>query len=736
MIPYSNSRCLSYSMSIGHRFIAFFAVVVPMVVFGCGDGTSTFPNLTGDVLIEGRVRDSSGFGIPGVIVAASGVREAGVTDPAGRYQVAVPGGWSGTIRPEKQDFVFSPTEKQMDAAGQNGVDFLATMRSSPTTYSGPQVDLCGDPKSNEIATASDLTIDAPQVVRITDGGSSADVRLDGSASNLPDGSRIEWRSGGVPIAFELTATVELPVGRHDVELVSIQPNGMERSRSVIINVITEGPQTIYVDADHPSANDANTGNAETPLATIQAGVDKARAGDVVVVRSGSYYRNHTSVNRPVVTMENRHGTEEQPITITADTGATPRVTGMRPGAERGNTGWLIVDSSWIVINGFHFENLNGVGLDIESTAPGATHHIDVLECSAERCSQGPNTFVGALRAVGPVRNVSFKNCMISNSSSGIVLRESPVQTRETAAVPPKAGNNALGSPSGQYTSDLAESAWADWCGWDQIAPKHCTIENCLSFNNRQVPEHSDGFGTRYATHCIIKDNIAFGNADDNFDLLGGTHLTVTGNIAFNGNPENTEAGDGNGIKVGVRGGLDCLVAFNISFDNRRMGLDMGDTERGRVFHNTIVNNGDAHGNGFGMWFEGGRSSSGHQVMFNILQGNGLNTSRGDYGAARHVSFVASDYNSMSDSHSHNFAGPSGSHDRVGDNVEFVNADAAISPLFTKGMSITQRMNLVRQQVRNKFKLAPGSPLRGSATVVGGVNDGVTRPGSHWGAVQE
>jgi len=127
MIPYSNSRCLSYSMSIGHRFIAFFAVVVPMVVFGCGDGTSTFPNLTGDVLIEGRVRDSSGFGIPGVIVAASGVREAGVTDPAGRYQVAVPGGWSGTIRPEKQDFVFSPTEKQMDAAGQNGVDFLATM---------------------------------------------------------------------------------------------------------------------------------------------------------------------------------------------------------------------------------------------------------------------------------------------------------------------------------------------------------------------------------------------------------------------------------------------------------------------------------------------------------------------------------------------------------------------------------------------------------------------------------
>jgi len=736
MYPNLKPHCNPLLMPIGGRFIAFFAVLVPIGVFGCGAGTSTFSGLSGDAVIEGRVRDSSGFGIPGVVVAASGVREAGVTDPAGRYQVTVPGGWSGTIRPQKQNFAFAPAVQDASAAALEGVDFTASIRSTPTTFGGQQADLCGDPNFDNGNTASELVIDAPQVVPLASGGSTAEVRLDGSGSRLPEGSRVEWRRGGVPIAFELTATLDLPVGRHELELISIQPNGTERSGSVIVNVITEGPQSIYVDANHPSANDANSGTQDTPLATIQAGVDRARAGDVVIVRSGTYYRNHPSVNRPVVTMENRHGTAEQPITITADVGATPRVTGMRPGAERGNTGWRIVDSSWIVINGFRFEDLNGVGLDIEASSPGATHHIDVLECIAERCSQGPNTFVGALRAVGPVRYVNFKNCMISNSSSGIVLREAPVQTRETAAVPPKAGNNAPGSPGGAYTADMPEAQWADWCGWDQIAPKHCVIENCLSFGNRQVPEHSDGFGTRYATHCIIKDNIAFGNADDNFDLLGGTHLTVTGNIAFNGNPENTDAGDGNGIKVGVRGGLDCLVAYNISFDNRRMGLDMGDTERGRVFHNTIVNNGTGHPNGFGMWFEGGRSTAGHQVMFNILQGNGLDTSRGDYGAARHVSFAASDYNSMSDSHNHNFAGPSGSEDRVGDNVDFPSWGAVASPGFTEGMSITQRMNALRQRVRDRFRLPAGSPLHGTATVVTGVNDDVTTPGGNWGAVQE
>ena len=730
-----------------HSHFGPFACILtlaPCCWLGCGDGTAAFPSFTRDVLIEGRVRDHGGFGLPGVVVAASGVRQAGVTDAAGRYQIAVPDDWSGTVTPNKDRFQFDPTELRMPVANgaDSSFDFVARLLSTPATaaapvvLSAPPVDTCGDPNFEIATTSTRLVAVAPAVVRIVDGAARAEVLLDGSGSQIPKGSRVEWRSGGVPIAFDLRATIDLTIGVHQLELISIGPDGTEESTTVVVRVITDGPQSIYVDGDDPAANDANSGTSAAPLATIQAGVDKARPGDVVIVRSAPYFRNHPSVNRPVVTIQNRHGTAEQPITITADTGERPFISGIRPGSQRGNTGWAIVDSSWLVINGFHFGELNGVGLDIEGSAPGATHHIDVTNCTADRCSQGPNTFVGALRAVGPVQYVSFKNCMISNSSSGIVLRESPVQTRETATVPPKGGNNALGAPGGSYTSDLPESEWSDWCGWDQVAPRFCTIENCLSFDNRQVPEHSDGFATRYAVDCVIKDNIAFGNADDNFDLLGGTRLTVTGNIAFDGNPENTEAGDGNGIKVGVRGGLDCLVAYNIAFNNRRMGLDMGDTERGRVFHNTIANNGDGHGNGFGMWFEGGRASTGHQVMFNILLGNGRNTSRGDYGAARHVGFAASNYNSMSDNHNHNFAGPGGAQDRISDNVQFVAPNSTVDTEFAVGISVTERLNRIRQQVRNKYKLVRGSPLRDSAIVVPGVNNGVTVTGGNWGAVQD
>lgn len=44
----------------------------------------------------------------------------------------------------------------------------------------------------------------------------------------------------------------------------------------------------YVHNSHPLATDTNSGTPEAPLLTIQAGADKAQAGDTVIVKAGTY----------------------------------------------------------------------------------------------------------------------------------------------------------------------------------------------------------------------------------------------------------------------------------------------------------------------------------------------------------------------------------------------------------------------------------------------------------------
>lgn len=641
----------------------------------------------------------------GVVVTADQGGETGVTNSDGYYETRVPFAWSGRLIARRSCFTFEPREARFERVESDLRDnnFVATPLSAEAAGNHPPTASAG----------VDLTIaDA-------NGDGMEPITLDAAGSSDSDGAIVsfDWFEGGELIAAGRSVTVSLEVGTHDITLRVADDAGAVAEDTLTVRVVVLQPDVLYVSVTDPAASDDNPGTEAAPFKSIQAAAETAKPGDTVLIKAGAYRRRHVSVNARVVSVRNLHGTREHPITFTNFENDAVIISGSAPDGRLTSTGWEMIDCSWIVISGLTFSDFAGVGLDILATSVGGSHDITVEDCTATRCSQGPNSFVGALRAIGPVLDITFRRCMVYDSNSGIVLRESPVQTRTTAMVPPRAGNSAPGTPACGYSEDMPEAEWDAWPGWIEIAPRRCLIEDGLFFNNRHIPEHSDGIGTRYTIDCTVRNNVAFGNGDDNYDMLGATRMTFSGNIAFSANPDRTAEGDGNGIKIGVRGALDCLIADNVSFDNTRMGIDMGDTERGRVYHNTLVNNGRGHPNGFGLWFEGGRSATGHSVLNNVLARNGLETSRGDFGADKHVRFAASDYNVVSDANNHNFAGPLGSHTRTQTTPRFIDENRVIDTNFPPGLTIAQRLEFIRTQVRQKFGPASDSPLIDSGTVI-------------------
>ncbi|MBN1806122.1 MAG: hypothetical protein JW837_12810 [Sedimentisphaerales bacterium] len=79
-------------------------------------------------LVSGRVRTDGGTGIGGVSLYFSNDGGSAVTDNDGYYAERVPEGWSGTVTPSKDDYIFSPPQKvyynvTTDKSNQNYVGF-------------------------------------------------------------------------------------------------------------------------------------------------------------------------------------------------------------------------------------------------------------------------------------------------------------------------------------------------------------------------------------------------------------------------------------------------------------------------------------------------------------------------------------------------------------------------------------------------------------------------------------
>ncbi len=466
----------------------------------------------------------------------------------------------------------------------------------------------------------------------------------------------------------------------------------------------------------PGGSNQAAGTLTEPFATPQRAADAAKPGDTVVLRAGTYDSGSGSATVPVLLIApGAGGLEGYPVTIRAADGERVVFDG-----RAGTTRELVqVQASYVDIEGLELTGAKRTALVVMHAGDG-THHVNVRLCHGHHNDYEASWIGGAFRTVGPVQHVMFEDCLSHNNSIGFELRENPPQTAATAQVPPAVGNTG-------YPQGLPESEWDAWPGWTEYGARHCAIRRCVAFDNRLLDEHSDGIGSRYAIECVIEDNIAFHNGDDNYDELGATRCTVRNNIGFAANPYATPDGDGNGMKIGVRGGLDNRVYHNVLFDNPRAGIDMADTERAEVYNNTCFNNG-----WFGLWIEGVRAcTGGTRVLNNICNAN----TQGDIGALPACSIVHLDYNCVSDANNHNWARPAGPNGFVGMTAGFANPQMTIDTDFPPGLTIPQRLAYVRDQVHGKLRLKMGCACVDSGAEIPGITEGYLGHGPDRGGIE-
>ncbi len=460
-------------------------------------------------------------------------------------------------------------------------------------------------------------------------------------------------------------------------------------------------QTLYVDDDGASAPgydpSAPLGSFNHPFASAQAAADAAIAGDTVLFRTGTYTSGSTAQAATVMSITTS-GQPGLPITFAAAPGEQVVFSG-----QNGVSNTLLdIHAAFIDIAGLELTGARRAALQING---GDSHDINIRLCHAHHNDHDGNWIGAAFRTNGPASHILFEECISHDNAGGFQLRESPTQTSGTAAVPPRAGNTG-------FANDLPEAQWSAWPGWTAIAARHVTWRRCIAYNNMLIDEHSDGFGLRYGIECIMEDCIGFRNSDEGADLLGATRCIARRNIMFDNDPDNTPNGDGNGIKIGVRGGLDCLAYGNIVFDNPRGGIDMADTERPVVFNNTVFNN-DVW---FGIWFEGGRSQTGATIFNNIC----ANHTKGDIGFNGGVALALANHNLMTGPNTHNWARPAGSASLINTNPQFLNQGLTVNTSFPTGLSIAGKLAFIRNQVHAKLGLSTTSPA---------IDAGMAPPGS-------
>jgi hypothetical protein len=176
-------------------------------------------------------------------------------------------------------------------ATENGETATATATPETTaTDRGPTVDIEGTVAASSIRAGERVVAD----VTVTNEGDEGEVTLTLRLGDDAVGQQTVTLGTGESTTVEFETS---PVDRYGT--IELTVNGVS-----IGTVEVTHPPEIHVD---PDGNDDDAGTATAPVATIQAGVERAQPGETVRVHTGEY-------RGPVLTR--RSGEPDAPITIT------------------------------------------------------------------------------------------------------------------------------------------------------------------------------------------------------------------------------------------------------------------------------------------------------------------------------------------------------------------------------------------------------------------------------------
>jgi len=196
--------------------------------------------------------------------------------------------------------------------------------------------LYDDGSSLELGERSEASL-APAGIRLAVGSLRGDVvRRDATRELVVTTPHAEARILGTLFKIEVhgdSTRLDVEIGRvrlvrtQDGESVDVGDGemavaapGVELVARAIFGAGADG-RALYVDNNHPAADDANTGESDRPLRTISKAVELVQPGDRVIIRPG-VYREGIALTKG--------GTKEKPVVIQAEKPGTVVVTGADP----------------------------------------------------------------------------------------------------------------------------------------------------------------------------------------------------------------------------------------------------------------------------------------------------------------------------------------------------------------------------------------------------------------------
>ncbi|HYO78152.1 MAG TPA: right-handed parallel beta-helix repeat-containing protein [Thermoanaerobaculia bacterium] len=323
----------------------------------------------------------------------------------------------------------------------------------------------------------------------------------------------------------------------------------------------------------PRGNDRNVGSMQRPLKTIGAAVNKAKAGDQINVRGGTY--------RETVTIWEKAGRENAPIRLSHYLGEKAVIDGKGANA---NGVVVIGRSSYIRIDGFEVRNGRNGGIYIYDS-----HHVTAIGNTVHDCGGGginamasEKTPVGSTHSIVISANTVY-HCVLSNR----VRRKGKVWMQAISA----------------YRADRVEIT-----------------------NNHVYENYGEGIDYIVSDNGTIRGNTIRDNFSINLYLDNAQSTTVDGNVIWCSAGQQFRRGEGPpaGIMAAnehyaEQNPLNRLTITNNIVVRCETGLSYWNGEHGGGLHNTVIANNLFYGTNYAMlWLPGGNIHSTTVVANNVF----------------------------------------------------------------------------------------------------------------------